>query len=70
MFFEFKGVGYEVVSVDELVSLLRDAHSARHSVALHLVSDQDVLAKDVIPYHFSADDSSDNFARMNTNPHI
>ena len=55
---------------DGLFSVLRDANSSWETASLNLVGDEDTLSKDIISDDLATNDSSNNLARVNTNPHI
>ena len=63
-------IGHKVVLVNQFVGLLTDADGAGHAIAFHLVSDEDVLAKDVVPDNLGANDSTHNLSRVDTDPHV
>ena len=54
----------------EVFGSFRDTDSSRDAVALHLVGDENTFSKDVVSDHLRADDPSDDFSRMDSNPHV
>ena len=70
MLTEGKGVGDEVIPMDQLVGLLTDTDRASDTVTLHFICDEHVLPKDVVSDDLGPDNTTHYFARMDTNPHV
>lgn len=67
---KLKRIGHKVVLVNQFVGLLTDADGTGHAIAFHLVCDEDILAKDVVPDDLGADNSTHNLSCVDTNPHV
>jgi hypothetical protein len=63
-------IGESFFLIEQDLRRIRDVNLGGHPVFLKLIGDQHLAAVDIVPDNISANDSSDDVARVDADPHI